>query len=62
MISLEQEERDKFASWLEQEAKSNVLMVEQAKELPGMDPIIKHMQTETAAFVLIASKLRNIEG
>lgn len=64
MINLTQEERDKFATWLEQKADSDEKMALQTTKLdlgPGGDPIIKMLRAEALAARVIAKKLRGIE-
>ena len=61
MISLTQEERDRFAAWLEQDARSSNILAEQAAKLPGPDFMGPRLRQEAAAFMFVASKLRRIE-
>ena len=62
VITLSATERRKFASWLEQDAESNKLLIEQLAKLgPGGDLMAPRMKTEMAAALIIAGKLRGIE-
>ena len=61
MISLTREERDKFASWLEQEAKSDDAMSKQLEQIKGHPVMIKIMKQRVAIFSLVAIELRKIE-
>lgn len=62
VITLSADERHKFASWLEQDAESNKLMIEQLAKLgPGHDLMAPRMKTEIAAALIIAGKLRGVE-
>lgn len=62
MILLTQQERDKFILWLEQEAQSDNVMVEQAMKLKGGEIIAKHMKQRVALFSIMAMELRKIEN
>lgn len=61
MIELTAEERDRFATWLEQEAATDKGLLEQMKQLEGMAPMIQHRKVEIAAALMVARKLRSIE-
>ena len=61
MISLTQQERDRFALWLEQEAKSDETMSKQLEQLKGHDVMLKIMKQRAAIFSIVASELRKIE-
>jgi hypothetical protein len=61
MVFLTQEERDKFATWLEQEAKSDDQMADQLNLLKGHDIMVKHMKQRAMMFSLISIELRKIE-
>jgi hypothetical protein len=62
MIILSQSERDKFAAWLEQEAKQSELMVGtmQANKIP--QALMMRETSELLASRIIAAKLRSIQG
>lgn len=62
IITLTQEERDKFAAWLEQNAKSDDAMAEQMTKMGGLDMVVKRMKQRAALYSLVAHELRNIES
>jgi len=62
---LTDQEREKFASYLEQDASSNEQMANQMKSLPGAEtlvPMIKIYVVRSAAERLIAGLLRSTES
>lgn len=61
MILLTQQDRDKFAAWLEQEAQNDNILVEQAMKLNGGEIIAKHMKQRAMIFTMVAIELRKIE-
>ena len=61
IISLTQQERDKFAFWLEQEAKSDDDMSKQLENLKGNEVMVKRMRQRATIFSIVATELRNIE-
>ena len=62
MISLTQEERDKFASWLEQDAISNEEIAEQTKKLFSKEhPLVNKYRSEALAARIVAKGLRSTE-
>lgn len=61
VISLEAHERERFASWLEQEAETTDGIVEQMKKTSIPQEMVRLMKAEAGAFTLIARKLRSIE-
>lgn len=62
IIQLSKEERDKFASYLEQEAESDKLILTQMEKLSGMEPLIKHKKIEILSYLTVAKILRSIES
>ena len=52
-------ERDRFATWLEQEAKTDKAMAEQAAKLPGLKLMVSKYRAEAMAAQVISSKLRS---
>ena len=62
MTILTEQEREKFATWLEEQAKSDDDMAEQIERLPGHDRFSERMKTRSAIFRLVAAELRGIEG
>lgn len=57
------EERDRFASWLENEAATSKAIVAQLELLGSAAALlVAREKAETAAAVLIARKLRSIES
>ncbi len=63
MVELTEEERLKFATWLEQSAETSKEIVDQIRKLglPG-DVLASHEIQEAKAALIIASKLRSIES
>jgi len=58
-LLLNQTERDRFATWLENEAETSKGLVAQLEKLgPAGAPMIKREMSEAAAALLIARKLR----
>lgn len=65
IIALTQEERDKFAAWLEQSAKSDTEMAEQMGKLAGsnaVDAVAKRMKQRATTYSIVAKELREIES
>lgn len=61
MITLTQEERDKFAQYLEESAASTLGLVDQMKKIAAPDALIKNYSAEMMAARIIAAKLRATE-
>lgn len=64
MINLTDQEREKFALYLEQDAASNSAMAEQMKKMDpagAMGMLAKKYKAEAAAAMIVAAKLRSIE-
>ena len=61
MISLTQQERDRFALWLEQEVKSDDEMAKQLLQLNINDLMARRMKQRVVAFSIVAIELRKIE-
>ncbi len=62
MITLSQDERERFATYLEQQAKMDKDMAAQAKTLgAGGKVIAKRYNVEAMAEEIVARKLRSIE-
>lgn len=61
MVNLTDQERDKFATWLLQEAKVNDDLIEQMDKLSVPDALIKHKKMEVVAMALVAGILGNTE-
>lgn len=58
-LLLTQEERDRFAAWLENEAVSGKLIIEQMEKLgPYTAQLVAREKAESNAALLIARKLR----
>lgn len=58
---LTEEERNRFAAYLEQDAASTDGIIEQVKKLGNMEPMVRKLITESAAFKIVAAKLRSTE-
>ena len=62
-LLLTQQERDRFAAWLEHEAYVGKGLIEQMEKLgPHAAPLVAREKAEAAAALLIARKLRSTEG
>lgn len=62
-LLLSQEERDRFATWLEHEATVGRDLIAQMEKLgPHAAPIVAREKAEAAAALVIARKLRSTEG
>ena len=63
MVSLSQEERDKFALWLEENAQTNTVLIEQAEKLGEAGKLMaKKFNAEGMACSIVAKILRNTES
>lgn len=64
---LSQEERNKFAAYLEENAKNNVLLEQQLDNIPGRgrsertDAIKKRLRMEGMSSIIVAKMLRETE-
>ncbi len=59
---LTQQERDKFAFYLDQEANTNKQLVKQMKKLPNTIPAMyKMLKQDAVAYAWVAAKLRAVE-
>ncbi len=62
MLTLSQDERDRFATYLEEQAKTNKELAVQAKKLGAAGEVIaKRSNVEAMAEEIVARKLRSIE-
>lgn len=62
-LLLTDQERDRFASWLEHEATVGKGLIEQMEKLgPHAAPLVAREKQEAAAALVIARKLRATEG
>lgn len=61
MLSLTDQERGKFAAYLEQEAATTDGIIAQLKTLPNMEAIVKHRNAESMAMKIITRLLRKTE-
>ena len=61
MITLSDNDRNRFATWLEQEAHSLDSTAEQMKKIKGLEIMIRKFKAEAAAHSIVASKLRSTE-
>ncbi len=59
---LTQAERDRFATYLEQEAKSDEILLIQMRKILAPAPAVQTVNVEMMAAKVIAMKLRSIEG
>lgn len=58
---LTEDERAKFADYLEQSAATDLVLIEQLKKLPGQESKIKKMNVEAMAARVISYKLRGAD-
>lgn len=61
MITLTQQERDKFASWLEQGVQADDIIAKQLEQMGSPEILIKHIKQRVAASSIVANELRKIE-
>ena len=61
MINLTQQDRDKFAAWLEQDAAATQGLLAQMETLRVPAALIQSRKNEIAAFLFVAKRLRAIE-
>ncbi len=61
-MMLTDEERKRFASYLDESVESDMVMIEQLKLMGGHELKIKKINTEAMAAKIIAMKLRSIEA
>lgn len=54
-------ERRRFIQWLEQDIESNRLLIVQAKKLPQGELIIRKLQPQMGAEIIVLMELRSIE-
>ncbi|MCZ0938565.1 MAG: hypothetical protein OXJ55_08000 [Caldilineaceae bacterium] len=63
MVSLTDQERDKFEIWLRQEAKTNEGLIDQMKNLPSMPgALIERYKQISVACLVVAGILRHTES
>lgn len=63
MTPLTQQERARFAAYLEEDAAQNVALAEQMEKLPmPVIPMAKKMRTEAMAEKIVANMLRSISS
>lgn len=62
-LLLSDEERERFASWLEREIESDKQIIEQTLKLGAHGEMLaRHLKTKMAAFIVVARDLRNTES
>jgi hypothetical protein len=61
-LLLSDAERDRFAAWLEHEAKQSALMAKVMEDNKMPDELIRRERAEATAAALIARKLRQTES
>ena len=62
MINLTKQERNRFAAYLEEEAKNDNLLLEQITKLMGKDHrIVQEKKFGVAAYLYVAKRLGSIE-
>lgn len=62
-LLLTDQERERFAAWLEHEATVERGLIEQMEKLgPAFTLMVKHKATEAAAALVIAQKLRSTQS
>jgi hypothetical protein len=55
-------ERERFARWLENEARTSKVLIEQMEKLSMGAVIVQHERQEMEAALIIARKIRQTEG
>lgn len=62
LVSLSQQERDKFAAWCDQERNADTMIAEQSAKLGAIGEVIaKNKRIEGMAMEIVARVLRSIE-
>lgn len=61
LILLTQQERDKFAAYLLQEAESDDGMAKQMEKLKGHEAMVKRLRQRGAIYAIVAKELQKIE-
>lgn len=61
IVTLTQQERDKFIAWLRQDANSNRSLIQQMQSMPGTKPIADQLKQRTAACLIVAQILDGIQ-
>lgn len=62
-LLLTDQERDRFAAWLEHEAMTDKGIIDQLEKMgPAMAAVASHKKAEASAALLIARKLRATQG
>ena len=57
IINLTPEERERFATYLYQEAETEKGLMSQMETLPHMAPLVKHRRAKIAAMTIVAREL-----
>ncbi len=62
-LLLTDQERERFAAWLEHEAATDIGIIDQLEKMgPAMTIVAAHKKAEASAALLIARKLRATQG
>lgn len=61
-LLLTREERERFAAWLENEANTSKILIEQIKKMAHGDVLSKREQMWAAATSFVAQRLRSTES
>lgn len=62
MINLTDQEKEKFILYLEQEAATSKIIIEQMELLPaGIGPMIQREKNKAIAYLFVASDMRSYE-
>jgi len=62
VTQLTEQERHRFALWLQEDAREMGLLIKQMEKLPGMDAMIKTYKTRAMARVIVARELMETES
>lgn len=60
-LLLSDEERERFATWLEREAETNEGMVKHMASMKVPEPMMQRMRTEAMACRIVVARLRSTE-
>lgn len=58
---LSDQERERFAAYLEEDARTNELLIQQLQKVPGTPELSEKLRAESVACRVVAAKLRAVE-
>ena len=62
MTNLTDDDRRRFASWLEENARTNIALAEQMQKIGVPDVAIRKYRADAAAMTIVANILRSTEA